>query len=390
MNSSRRHSRGALAVGLALFATVPVLSGERSAQADDPGPDVAPVAVLAIQTTDAYDQAEALTKALAYVVRNAPGYSLSDGDHSLEVIALNLDCEMPPDAACQTKIADAIEEDSYLWGTIAMDGVRVKGSLHYWVRGKGTKSTKLHYSANLTESADGALRSVARKAAYEVTGGPPPAELLIIAGKINAQVYANGELIGTLEAGRGKFKLPAGSHEITLKAEGHEDLTSPIEAQAGGSIELSLTPVPEKSRGEVDFRKVGGFIGLGMGAAFGVVGLVSHLRVNADREDEAWNAFRQQYPGVDDVCSSARSGAVTTNPQPGALTREEAIALCDRAETFELMQAIFYPLAAVSTGFGLYLLGTAEWGDGETEQGNITISPRVGLHGGDLSVKVRF
>lgn len=374
----------------AVFASTSLVSA--AAFADDPGPDVAPVAVLAIQTTDAYDQAEALTQALAYVIRNAPGYSLSEGSHSLEVIALNLDCGMPPDAACQTKIADEIEEDRYLWGTLEKKGPNVHGTLNYWVRGKGTKSTELSYSANLTESADGALRGVARNAAYEITGGPPPAEVKIVAGNINAEVYVNDELIGTLQGGRGSFKLPAGTLEIVLKAEGYEELTTTVEAQAGGSVEVALSPVAEQEGGGIEFRKVGGFIGLGMGAAFGVIGLVSHIQVFNDREDESWQAFREQYPGKEDVCAEARAGTVTTNPQPSAMTREEAIDLCDRAETFELMQAIFYPLAAVSAGFGIYLLGTADWGgDGaESEQGDVTLRPRVGLTGGDLSLQVQF
>jgi hypothetical protein len=83
-----------------------------------------PVAVLSLQTEDAFDQAEALTKALKRVVSETPGWSHIDNDWAVQVLVLSLECVEPPDAACEEKIAAEIKTDRYLWGTMRSRAVR--------------------------------------------------------------------------------------------------------------------------------------------------------------------------------------------------------------------------------------------------------------------------
>src|SRR3954469_24743956 len=158
--------------GFAWAVGATLLAGSAAAWGAEPGPDTLPINVIAVQTADADDQAEALTKALRTAVRAMPGWSLGEGDYSLEVLTLSLKCTDPPDANCQSRIADQIKADRFIWGTIQKKGPNVQGSLYLWVRGKGTNKVPVSYSATLTEANDDALRKIANSSMDQLTGGP--------------------------------------------------------------------------------------------------------------------------------------------------------------------------------------------------------------------------
>src|SRR5688500_13647972 len=70
-----------------------------------------PIAVLTVQTLDAFEQADALTTALKRAVEDAPGWSAAktEKDYALQVLVLSLGCTDPPDAACEERIAQEIK-----------------------------------------------------------------------------------------------------------------------------------------------------------------------------------------------------------------------------------------------------------------------------------------
>jgi hypothetical protein len=204
----------ALVLSASMFSAMPV-------QAADAGPDTLPIHVISVQTLDADDQAEALTKALRQAVRSLPGWSQAEGDYSLEVLTLSLKCPDPPDAGCQSRIADQIRADRYVWGTLSkVKGGNVTGELNFWVRGKGATTYKLEYSANLTEPQDEALKKVAMDAILKLTDGPPKGEVKVSAGGIAGQVFIDGQPLGALTGGQGTFFVPSGKHELIVKAPG--------------------------------------------------------------------------------------------------------------------------------------------------------------------------
>jgi hypothetical protein len=135
------------------------------------------VHLIAIRTDDADDQADALTRALRAAVRELPrwatkSWSLADGDYSLEVLELSLRCPDPPDTDCQARIADQIKSDQYIWGTLRKEnGAQVSGTLHLWVRGRGTSEVSLEYSATLVDPGGEPLRNLAREALHGLLTG---------------------------------------------------------------------------------------------------------------------------------------------------------------------------------------------------------------------------
>lgn len=373
-----RAPRGAFA-----WATVAaLLAGSAPAMAAEPGPDTLPINVIAIQTNDADDQAEALTKALRGAVRAMPGWSLGEGDYSLEVLTLSLKCTEPPDANCQSRIADQIKSDRYVWGTIKKKAGIVKGEVHLWVRGKGTSNQALDYSTNLTEANDDSLKKIASDAITNLTGGPPKGSVHVRAGDVAGQVFLDGQPIGALKAGEGTFMVPSGSHRMTVKALGFADVDNQIVVKPRGApAELTLSLVPVAGTSTTNWRRAGGYGAVGAGVAFGVVGLVSALQVKSAQDVLAPKLTAQ--PASFDICDKATYG----NAKAPAPSFGEFQNACSKGKTFQTTQIIFFPLAAVAAGLGLYLVATSGRSAPKT---GLVVNPQVGPGGGKLDLTYTF
>jgi hypothetical protein len=364
-------------IGLALTAIAALGAGSTTAFAAEPGPDTLPISVIAIQTDVADDQAEALTKALRNAVRAMPGWSLGEGDFSLEVLTLSLKCAEPPDASCQSRIADQIKSDRYVWGTIQKKGTNVHGTLNFWVRGKGTSKVPVDYTSNLTESTDETLKKIAAQAINELTGGPPKGGVHIKAGDLQGQVFVDGQPLGALKNGNGTFTIPSGSHKITVKAQGYADSESEVVVKpTGAPVEVTLVPIASETKTAVNWRKVGGFTSLGVGVAAGVVGLIGAIQVNSAATDPVYEKYGNTTVTLD-VCTTAAAAG----PNHSAAVDT----LCKKGKTGEMLQAIMFPVAAVAGGLGIYLIATSSSAPKPATTG-FKFDPRVGLDGGKLDV----
>ncbi len=363
-------------IGLAMTAAAAMTAGSALAVAAEPGPETLPISVIAIQTDVADDQAEALTKALRNAVRAMPGWSLGEGDFSLEVLTLSLKCSEPPDASCQSRIADQIKSDRYVWGTIQKKGTNVHGTLNFWVRGKGTSKVPVDYTANLTESTDETLKRIASQAISELTGGPPKGGIRIKAGDLQGQVFVDGQPIGALKNGDGSFLIPSGPHKITVKAQGYADADSQVVVKPTGTpTEVTLVPIKTESKTAMNWRKIGGFGAIGVGVGLGIGGLVSSLNVNSVQSKTDYDDLRRAYPTSTDVCEDGKGNPLFT----------DIVAQCQSAKTSQTMQIILYPLAAIAGGLGVYLVATSASAPKPATTG-FKLDPQVGLDGGKLDV----
>lgn len=370
--------------GLALALAAAACGYTSHAVADEPGPDTLPITIVSMQTNDADEQAAALSKALRTAVRAMPGWSIGEGEYSLEVLTGTLKCTDPPDSTCESRIADQIKADRFIWGIVNKKGTDVVGELHLWVRGKGTTKIDVRYSANLTEANDEALKKVASDMLTQLTGGPPKGSVHIKAGSVAGQVFIDGTPVGALTGGEGTFPLAAGPHKIVVKAQGYSDVEASAVVKPNATADVALTPIAAEPPSNVDFKKIGGFVGIGVGVAAAAVGVVSALQVNSIQNDDGFDKFRQQYPGSGDVCEAAANKQPPTKTVAGAMSAEDVIQSCDKASTFEVLQIVFFGVGAVSAGLGIFLLATSGTSDQPTT--GITVQPRVGAHSGSLGV----
>ncbi len=350
----------AFAGACAAIAGVP-----RAALAAEPGPDTLPINVIAIQTNDADDQAEALTKALRVAVRAMPGWSLAEGDYSLEVLTLSLKCSEPPDANCQSRIADQIRSDRYVWGTLKKKGPNVVGDIHLWVRGKGTSNWGVDYSSNLTEANDDSLKKLAGETIAQLTGGPPKSGIHVRAGSVPGQVFIDGQPVGALKAGEGTFSTPSGPHRVTVKAAGFADMDSQVVVKpTGAPAEVNLVMVPVGEASPTNWRRIGGFGAIGLGVVSAVIGIASAAQVSSAQSTIDGKRKTTSEATTYDWCSSANTA---TNGLSDA---------CSKGKTFEAMQIVFFPLAAVAGGLGVYLVATS--GKPSAPKTGLTWNPQVG------------
>lgn len=383
-----------LATALALSASMFITAPARG----DSGPDTLPIHVISVQTLDADDQAEALTKALRQAVRSIPGWSQAEGDYSLEVLTLSLKCPDPPDAGCQSRIADQIRADRYVWGTLAKEkkGGNVTGELSFWVRGKGTTSYKLNYSANLTESQEEALKKVAMDAIMKLTDGPPKGEVKVSAGGIAGQVFVDGQPLGALTGGQGTFFVPSGKHELTVKAPGYADMVSQVTVKPTAPTDVTVVPVAVGEKKPTNWRRIGGFAALGAGVGFGAVGVVGSAQVRSLNGDTTYSAFRQRYATTVNVCDVANGKSTvdaiggSQNNLTDAEKKQVLDTYCGPGNTAELLQLVFYPLAAVAAGTGVFLIATSGTRSKEKPAAGFMILPQVSYTDVKLNVVGQF
>jgi hypothetical protein len=356
-------------------------AGAGAAQAADPGPDTLPIHVIAIQTDNADDQAEALTKALAGAVRKMPGWSLGPGDYSLEVLTLSLKCSEPPDANCQSRIADQIKTDRYVWGTLKKKGQQVAGEIHLWVRGKGTSTVPLEYTANLTEANEEALKKIAVQSMDQLTGGSPKGPLHVRAGNVSAQVFLDGSPVGALKNGDGTFMVPSGPHKVTVKALGYADIESQVVVKPTTTpAEVSFTMVARADGGGANWKRIAGFGALGVGVVFTAVGIASSVQVSSVNNDASYTQYRTLDGSSSDVCSDAAANKLN----PGLATT--VTSLCSKGKTFQALQIASYPIAAVAGGVGIFLIATSGRGGVSKPRTGLQVDPQLGPGVGKLDL----
>lgn len=363
-----------------------------AAQAAEPGPDTLPIHVISVQTPDADDQAEALTKALRQAVRAMPGWSLADGDYSLEVLALSLKCPEPPDAGCQSRIADQIRTDRYVWGILSKGKAgNVSGELNFWVRGKGTTKVPVNYSANLTEAEDESLKKIAADTVNKLTGGPPKGEVKVKAGNVAGQVFIDGQPIGALTAGEGTFFVPSGSHQIVVKAPGYSDVSTSITVKPNAPTDVVVSPVTAPDTTPTNWKRIGGFAGIGAGVAFAAVGAVGWAKVAG--QQGTLDEVNTQFGTDDNLCNLAGASNAGMDPRfkngAGENISGKVNDACGEARTGEIMQLVFFPLAGIAAGAGVYLLATSGTAAPENKTSFI-IRPRFDKTGGKLDLGFRF
>jgi hypothetical protein len=355
----------AVMVGFSVLSTPAV-------HADPESANTPKVHVVAIRSYDADDQAEALTVMLRNRLRALRGWSVGEGDHSLEVLTLGLKCGDVPDESCQAKIGQQIGSERYIWGTLhKQKGGQVTADLHLWARGKPTAEARFTYSDNLTAPGDETLKRKVDSALAKLVGvGETGAVVVRSQDAAVGDVYVDGKPYGVMRGGEMKLDLAPGSHEVELRR-GATSQKGTVSVRPGVSVELSLAPavaneIPAEapttvgtslsstSRSSYGSSKAMGVAALGMGVVLIGGGIYSSVRVRQIDTDEGFDRYRRGFHHDQDICDEARAGA--SSAVPGAASADEVRRLCSQASTFQVLQYVLLGLGAASAGTGIYLL----------------------------------
>jgi hypothetical protein len=385
--------RGFAAI-MSLAMAAAIMSSSEISWADPPGTNALPINVVTIKTDDADEQAEALTTALKAEVRKLAGWSLMEGDNSLEMLSLALRCPSPPDAACELRIADQIKADRFVWGTLKKSGGhKVEGALHMWTRSQGQTTANVSFSDNLTEANDDAMRKVAQDALTTLTGGPPKGSVRVTAGETNGQIFVDGQPSGAIHEGVATVFVSVGKHRIEVRAPGYAPASGEVSVSPNSSVALSLTPTTEEqasaSTNKTSTKKLIGYGGIAGGLIFGIAGVYSSLKVHSISTDSGMTAYREGTdPGVD-ICDRARAGVVAKGPN--AAGPNEVADMCSSGSTYQTLQYVFYGLGAISAGIGTYFILTDKPEQPSTSSArNIQFVPSAGRQGGGFNLRMSF
>lgn len=354
-----------------------------------------PVAVLTIQTLDAFEQADALTNTLKRAVEDAEGYSYAqlDKDHALLFLISSLGCNDPPDAACEQKIGDELKVDRFVWGTMKKEGNDVLGDLHLWTRGQGGKSTTYRIPVNVVVPSDPDFAKLVLGKFGEMTGPPPAAKLRVKANIPTGTIFIDGKEAGKLAGGSATFDLPRGSHRIKIVAEGYEDAETTIDLKAREERDVSLTSV--KKSGGPDIKKILGFTSIGVGVAAAGVATYATVRVASMQSDlDPVLSGQNLGPNIEGKDQNACDNPNFFYRDSGdsQLTEAEIQDICSESATMGPLNAAMWPVAGVFVGTGIILLAVSDWGGGDQEAASLPflVVPSIGPEGGGASFSMRF
>lgn len=154
------------------------------------------------------------------------------------------------------------------------------------------------------------------------------------------------------DALRAPIPVNPGTHTIELPCCGKQT-TSPKEGERLRLTFVASTGEEKAPDAGPNVRFIAGLSTLGVGAVSLGVGIAGTVQVSAANDDPAYVEYRSMLSTNDNVCESARN-ASGSDPFASA-----ALDACKRGSTGEILQLVFYPLAVVTTGVGIFLLATS-------------------------------
>jgi hypothetical protein len=392
------------------IATVPALAAVPDASSTQASSSPRTVHVLGFAANDHFDHADALTKALKLVIASATNARLGEGDFSLEVLTAALGCADVPDAACLKKIANKTQSNRFIWGTLTVEGQKVTAQIFLFEDGISSKKAQFNYPANLKDSLDEDLTTLASKAVSELIE-PLTYPVIIRSADAEGKVYVDGKPAGPLTNGTLTINVTSGKHTFHLETDGTspEDVNVRVRVDAANKVrfEKSSTHNPTKatapsSKAENDHplteppvvastssgnsQRTWGYITMGVGGALLIGGGLAATRLYMLSNDSGLEAYRAGIRSNQDACTEADNGHVV----PGAMSPSDVRSTCSEGKTLQIAQIVLLAGGVVAVGTGLTLLLTSK---PKTERTATTLfEPRLnfGKDRTDVGLLMRF
>ncbi|MGC4063756.1 MAG: hypothetical protein QM784_03765 [Polyangiaceae bacterium] len=370
-------------VPLLLVAATSVVA--RPTWAADPSPattqnaEVTVTHVLGFAANDHFEQASALTKAIRQVISTSTNARLGEGEFSLEVLTAALGCNDVPDAACLKKISAKTGAKRFIWGTLTLEGQRVKAEIFLYNDGRADAKTQFSYQSTMTDSMDADLQGIAAKAVSEILP-PLTFPVLVRAQDKEGRLLVDGTPAGTLSDGQATIATTSGEHVISLEAAGAKHAETNVRVRVDGTtkvrldaaeipattpttnsekptkVETDLSVPPAPSTTDSNAQRTWGYITLGAGGVLLAAGGLSSARLYMLSQDSDFKAYRDGLSSNQDACTEADRGHVV----PGAMTPGGVRSVCSEGKALEVAQIVFFATGAVAAGAGLTLLLTSK------------------------------
>lgn len=384
-----------LAALLALVALLTLTSAPKVARADAGAAHSVTVAVLAFDSDDAEEQAEALTSALRSRVRASQGWSLIDTTQTLGMLTAALRCPGKPlSIDCQQKVAEQLKLERYVFGYVTRgpQAGQVTADIHLYQRGKPETVIKESYTDNLKDQNDDTLRKIAQRA-LDRLGASALGTVLVRATEKDGEIVVDGEKKVPLKDNAARIELAPGSHAIELTAGGStQKRTVLVVAGKEAVVEMTSAPPPVAAAPEKPFptRKVVGGAIAAAGIAVGVVSLINFIAYQDDlsKGDELQTPQLRFLPGV----TPSAEAACNRQVQTADISRADGVCRTDDdASRHGVTSAVTAGVAGVLLLTGAYFLFTDGSSDKERKAERKTrVTPTFGQNGGGLFLSGSF
>ncbi len=364
-------------------ASKPGNAGAPTAAAKTPADDGAELAVLGLAAPEAYEHAEALSRAIRTVLAQSRQWNPATGDYSLEVLTAALGCPERPDLMCLRRIALKTKLKQFLWGVLDQRRGRVSVQLAWFSDGKNRAETRFDYAATLTDTLDSDLLVVADRALSQLLG-PLHYPVEVRSHHANGQLLIDGVPAGELHEGHASLWTTAGDHRFTLRVPSEAPLGTAVRVQIPHvtrvRLDAHVLPEPGAAAGSGDLPPSGprsnqessdntlAWVTLGAGAAMLGAGAWSASEVSKINSDAGFTAYRAGVPRGEDACDAAARHHVV----PGGTVPEDVVRLCNRGHSLQIAEFILLGLGAAASGTSLYLFSSNS-GDTNSAYGKATL-----------------
>lgn len=266
-------------VAFAVILCAVALMIPKTALADNSSAHSVAVAVLALDSDDAEEQADALTGAIRSRIRNSQGWSLVETTQSLGMLTAALRCPGKPiPADCEQRIAEHLKTDRFIFGYVSKGPAgQVTAEVHLFQKSKPDTVIRESYSDNLRDANDDTLRQKAQKI-LERLGGSAVGVIVVKMGAENGEVIIDGEKHVPLQNGTAHIELSPGTHSVEATTKNGATQKRNINVTAGKEtiVDLALAGTtvgpaepPKEDKPFPVFKALGGGL-----MAVGVAGLV--------------------------------------------------------------------------------------------------------------------
>jgi hypothetical protein len=401
----------ALIVITVLFAgTIGVLS-PGIAHADSSTAHSAQVAVLAFDSDDAEEQADALTLALRSRIRASQGWSLTETSQSLGMLTAALRCPGKPiPADCEQRIGDQIKSERYIFGYVTKgpQAGQVTAEIHLYQKNKPDTVIRESYADNLKDQNDDTLRKIAQRV-LDRLGGTAVGTIVVRMGTESGEVVVDGDKRVPLQNGTARLELGPGGHSVEVVANGQPPQKRNVLVSAGKEtiVDFQLaaasnTPGGDQKGSDKPFptRKVIGgamaAVGVGLGV-FAITRAVEYFDLKDQFDQGGWGDENKYVNG-----KQLRAEGKELHPcdTPRVPINGDADAGCNLHKDAVATSA----LAIVTGAAGVALIGVGAYlffvspsdeksttGTGKSKRDSKpNVTPMFGMGTGGISVTGRF
>jgi hypothetical protein len=225
-----------------VLIVVAVVCLPRGARADQSTAHSLSVAVLALDSDDAEEQADALTGALRSRIRASQGWSLIETSQSLGMLTAALRCPARPlPAECEQRIAEQIKSERYIFGYVMRgpQSGQVTAEIHLYQKNKPDTVIRESYADNLKDQNDDTLRKIAQRI-LERLGGNAVGAIVVRMGSENGEVVVDGDKRVPLQNGSARLELSPGGHSVEVVVSGQPAQKRNVLVTAGKETVIDL------------------------------------------------------------------------------------------------------------------------------------------------------